>query len=145
MKKLLLTLMLAVVSSSAMAEWVEIGEANEKTNTEAFTFYADPDTILKTGNIVKIWGLLDYRTDKDNGATSAREKGEHDCKEKKSRIPFVVFYSEHMGNGETFLIHSEPQANWQQPTVGSVAEALLEFACRFRPKIPEAFPEETFS
>jgi len=54
MKKLLLFIMLAVVSSSAMAEWVEIGEFNEKTNTEAFIFYADPDTIQKTGNIVKM-------------------------------------------------------------------------------------------
>jgi hypothetical protein len=58
-----------------------------------------------------------------------------------SRVPalcqkrtLVDFYSGHMGNGETYLTHSEPQANWQQPTVGSVAEALLEFACRFRPK-----------
>ena len=140
MNKLLLILMLAVMTDSAMAEWVFIGEDKEET----FTIYADPDTILKTGNIVKMWSLLDYRTAKE-GASSVREKGEHDCKEKKSRIPFVVFYSGHMGNGETFLIHSEPQANWQQPTVGSVAEALLEFACRFRPKIPETFPEETFS
>ena len=141
MKKLLLILILVVVSSSAMAEWVEIGEDEEKT----FTLYADPDTIQKTGNIVKIWSLHDYRIDIDNGVASAKGKVEHDCKEKKSRIHFVVFYSGHLGNGETVLIHSEPGASWQQPTVGSVAEILLEFACSFRPKMPETFPEETFS
>jgi hypothetical protein len=50
-----------------------------------------------------------------------------------------------MGNGETVLIHSEPQASWQQHRVGSIAEAVLEFACGFHPKIPETFPDETFS
>ena len=140
--RVILMLLLIVVSSSAMAEWVEIGEDKEET----YTVYADPDTILKTGNIVKMWSLLDYRMDKDNGVTSVRGKGEHDCKEKKSRIPFVVSYSEHMGGGETVETHIEPEPSWQQPPAGSVAEAVLEFACAFHPtEMPETFPEETFS
>ena len=54
MKKLLLILLLAVVTSSAMAEWVEFTEDDEET----LTVYADPDTIQKTGNIVKMWSLI---------------------------------------------------------------------------------------
>ena len=48
MKKLLLTLMLAVVSTSAMAEWVEVG------TTDSHLVYADPASIRKVGDIVKI-------------------------------------------------------------------------------------------
>jgi len=46
--------MLVVVSSSAITEWVEVAEVKE----EAFTIDADPDTIQKTGNIVKMWSLI---------------------------------------------------------------------------------------
>ena len=41
MKKMLLTLMLAVMSSSAMAEWVEFIKDDE----EILTVYVDPTTI----------------------------------------------------------------------------------------------------
>jgi len=44
MKKLLLTLMLAIVSSSAMAEWVEVASRDEIT-----TIYVDSSTIQKSG------------------------------------------------------------------------------------------------
>ena len=51
MKKLLLTLMLAVVSSSAMAKWVKVSE------DKLVTAYADPTTIRKNGDKVKMWAL----------------------------------------------------------------------------------------
>jgi hypothetical protein len=46
-----------VVSTSAIAEWVAIGETEEKD----LTVYADPTTIRKTGNIVKMWSLDDHK------------------------------------------------------------------------------------
>ncbi len=132
--------MLSIVSSSAMAEWVEVGESGEET--EAITAYADPDTIRKTGNRVKMWALVDYKTDEEEfGILSARQKEEYDCKEKKQRILFIAFYSGHMGKDETVEILSEPESSWQQPLAGGLAEALLEFACGgFYPKLPRTFP-----
>ncbi len=140
MKKLLFVLMLAVVSSSAMAEWVEVaGSAKGTEKTEVITVYADPDTILKTGNMVKIWSLTDYKiTEEESCVTSARQKDEYDCKEKKHRILFIAFYSGHMGKGETVFIDNE-RGDWHQPLAGSVDEAILDFACRFRPKLPRTF------
>ena len=124
MKKLLLTLVLAVVSSSAMAEWVKVSE------DKLVTVYADPTTIRKLGNKVKMWVLVDYKKDEEEfGILSARLKEEYDCKEKKQRILFMAFYSGHMGKDETVEILSEPEGSWQQPLVGDLAEALLEFAC----------------
>jgi len=148
MKKLLLTLMLAVVSSGAMAaEWVEIGETDKET-TEAYasTFYADPDTIRKTGNRVKMWVLVDYKKDEEEfGILSARLKEEYDCKEKKQRILFTAFYSGHMADGGTVLVYSEPEARWQQHLTGSVANIVLEYACSFRPQLPQTIPDIIFS
>jgi len=124
MKKLLLTLILAVMSSSAMAEWYRVGA------TEEGVAYADSDTIRKTGNRVKMWVLVDYKKDEEEfGILSTRLKEEYDCKEKKQRILFMAFYSGHMGKDETVEILSEPEGSWQQPLVGGLAEALLEFAC----------------
>jgi hypothetical protein len=48
MRKLILILLLAVLSSSAMAEWIKVG-ANDNS-----TIYADPATIRKEGNMVKM-------------------------------------------------------------------------------------------
>jgi len=39
-----------------MAEWVEVSEG------DSVTVYADPSTIRKKGNTVKMWSLFDYHT-----------------------------------------------------------------------------------
>ena len=54
MKKILLTLLLFVVSNSAMAEWVYI---NKSIDT---FYYINPETIQKSGNTVKMWILGDF-------------------------------------------------------------------------------------
>ena len=55
MKKLLLTLILAVMSSSAMAEWIAIHQDEE------ISTYANPATMRKSGNKVKMWVLFDQK------------------------------------------------------------------------------------
>jgi hypothetical protein len=52
MRKAILMMLLAIVSSSAAAAWVPFGGGEIATPT----IYADPSTILKSGNEVKIWG-----------------------------------------------------------------------------------------
>ena len=73
MKKLLLTLLLAAVSSSAMAEWVYVAKNKEGT----YAVYADPTTIRKAGNTVKMWGLDDHKTTwvPDDHKTAIEELG----------------------------------------------------------------------
>ena len=137
MHKAVLMMLLAIVSSSVIAEWVEIGETDKET-TEAYAsnFYADPDTIRKTGNRVKMWSLVDYKiTMEELGVTSSKSQDEYDCKEKKQRVLFISFYSGHMGKGETVVIHNE-RGDWKPTSPGSANEAILKFACRFRPELP---------
>jgi len=138
MKKLLLILLLAVVSSNAMAERVEFAGTDEGT-----IFYGDPATIRKSGNNVKMWILKDFGTLQLDSFISAKEKGEYDCKEKQWRVLFSALYSENMGRGETVSILNVSM-DWEPVPPDSVVEAMLEFACRFRPT-PLTFPDETFS
>ena len=56
MHKVILMMLLAVVSSSAMAKWVKVSE------DKLVAAYADPTTIRKSGNKVKMWVLWDYFT-----------------------------------------------------------------------------------
>lgn len=80
MRKTLLLILLAVVSSSVSAEWVEVGGSD----TENFTSYADPATIRKSDNMVMMWSLLDYDTAHvHEGKTylSIKAQFEYDCKD----------------------------------------------------------------
>ncbi len=52
MHKAILMILLAVVSSSVMAEWILYGYGNKKE--VEITVYADPATIRKSGNTVKM-------------------------------------------------------------------------------------------
>ena len=145
MHKAILIILLVSVSSSAMAEWVEVAMSDtEAKEAASMTAYADPDTIRKTGDRVKLWILADYKiTNEEYGITSARQKDEYDCKEGKQRRLFIVFYSGHMNKGETVLIHND-RGNWEKIPRGSVVEAMLKFACGLQPKSPFIFPHDTF-
>ena len=70
MHKAILMLLLAVMSSSAMAEWVNLGEAVRK-HPESSMLYA-----------------------------SIKEQSEYNCKEEQSSILYQVLFSENMGKGK---------------------------------------------
>jgi len=80
MHKAILIMLLAVVSSSVMAEWVEVG------SNERFIAYAESATIQKTDNIVRMWVLIDYKTAQTNASKPYMSKlgiRKYDCKEKQ--------------------------------------------------------------
>ncbi len=140
MKRILLTLLLAIVGSNAMAEWVEIA----KDEKETFTAYADPSTIRKTDNRVKIWVLTDHKLAQEpDDMKSSISLDEYDCKKKERRLLFLSAYSGHMTEGETIYTYNE-RSDWLPVPSGSVSEGLLEYACRSRPKLPRRFMGVTF-
>ena len=129
MKKLLLILMLAVVSSSAMAEWVE-ADTNRRVG---LTTYADPTTIRKSGNKVEMWVLYDYKT----ARTSARKpfmsiKGQwrYDCKEEQQQPIYEILLGENMGKGEVSgkSIYKE-SVKWLPVSPESIGMVYWKLAC----------------
>src|SRR5664279_5447627 len=101
MHKVILTILLSVVSSSATAAWVVVGKIGTSTD------YADPTTIRKADDKAKMWVLHDYKTKVlvENGTPflSTKEQTEYDCKEKRLRMLSMSFYSRNKVRGK--MVH----------------------------------------
>ena len=128
MHKAVLTVLLAMASSSAMAEWVEIG--GDKT----ITLYADPATIHRQGNKVKMWGMGDFTIAEkfgDKSYLSVKQQQEYDCKGKRLRILLATCHSENMGRGASVCNDSKPH-HWEPVLPVSFDESMWAIACKKR-------------
>ena len=126
MYKAILTMLLAVVSSSAAAEWVEIG------NNEAATVYADPATLRRGGNMVKLWELYVAKTTQsivNKPYLSVKLLREYDCKGKQARTLSASFHPQGMGRGEIVYGSSGP-TRWEPVKELEIASAIQwKWAC----------------
>ena len=126
MCKAILMLFLAIVNSSAAAQWVEVGRS------ETATIYADPATIPKADNMAKMWILSDFQAAQARpyGAPyiSQKTQREFDCKEERTRIVYFLRYSENMGAGEVVHSQSDPGA-WEPVLPDSTNGVLWKLAC----------------
>ncbi|TDI77997.1 MAG: hypothetical protein E2O81_03680 [Betaproteobacteria bacterium] len=127
MKKLLLALLLAIVSSSAVAEWVYIVE----NKTTGASYYINSDIIRKSSNKVKVWELVDLNkavNSIDKKYISAKLHTEYDCKEEQTRILYSVLYTGNMGKGEIIRSYYTSE-KWSPIVPDSVGTPLLKYAC----------------
>ena len=110
---------------------------------DAYAVYADPVTIYRSGSIVIMWGLYDYKIATEEGTRSERRKVTYDCRQRKVRMLFVSFHSGRMSSGRILakLDNKELNSNWEKVSSGSIIEASLKFACNSRPESPESFSE----
>lgn len=117
---------LAVVSSSAVAGWIEVG-GNETT-----TIYADPATIRMAGNMVKMWHLIDYTEARGIAGLkpylSAKAQDEYDCKQERTRTLSISLHSGNMGEDEVLGTSTDP-GKWRPVSPDTLVETLWEFAC----------------
>jgi hypothetical protein len=141
MKKLLITLLLTVVSSSAMAEW----DFALKSADGATSYYIQNDAILKYEDKAKMWVLVDHkkgikiklgkkRAIKINirkKVFSYKAKFEYKCDEKHYRLLFKTTYSKNMGKGNVIDTFDEPD-EWNPVIPESASEVLLYKACAGR-------------
>ena len=123
---LLITLLLLLCSGPAYAEWVKVVSAVDA----GFIAYADPDTIRRKGDLVKMWNLFDSKTADSyigNSFLSIRGQSEFDCAEELTRPLAETGLSGNMGRGKP--VYSKPtESKWTPVAPGSVARALWEFA-----------------
>ena len=95
----LITLLLLTVGP-AHGEWVVVDTIVISNST----VYADLSTIPREGNLVKMWALFDYKTERrlHGGplALSLINQYEYDCAEKRQRLLRNMWFSGHMGSGE---------------------------------------------
>ena len=126
MRKAILAVLLALVSSNAMAEWVEVA------GNEATAAYADPATIRREVDMVTMWHLLDYAkvrgTDGIKPYRSIKIQDEYDCAQARTRTLSISVHSGNMGEGAVLGTSSET-GKWRPVPPDTLAETLREFAC----------------
>ncbi len=144
MRNLIFMLLLSLVSSRAMGEWMMVSTTHSQESPELQIAYADPGAIHKNGNLVNMVVLVDHQsglskeTESKLDAIFPQYKGkitkswkvqdEFDCKDKKLRMLSYIGYSEHMGNGE-IIPNTMATGEWKPVIPGSTGEALWKYAC----------------
>jgi len=122
----LIALML-LSSSPAYAEWVAVG-GNDQIG---MTTYADPGTIRRKGNLVKMWQLNDFKTVQTVEGTSflsTKKQREFNCAEERTRILAATQFSGNMGTGEVVWRNANEQ-KWEPVVPESIGQTLWEFTC----------------
>lgn len=126
-KRVFVGLLLAVMSTGAIAEWVRA------LDTDHSDHYVDLSTIRKNGKMVKMWDMTDHREPTSNGRapfSSEVAQVEYDCGEERSRLLALTRYSGHMGRGKVVFSASPPDpASWSPARPGSVGHGMLKIAC----------------
>ena len=118
---------LVLSSVPAYAEWVEVG-GNEEAGV---TVYADPGTIRREGNLVKMWELFDHKMTQTIGVglfMSRKDQREYDCTKERYRLLTFTQFSGNMGSG-TVGYSSSGEGQWIPVQPGSLDQSLLKVAC----------------
>ena len=119
-------LLLAIVSSSATAEWVPVG------SNETDTLYIDPSTIRSADNKAKMWALNDYtstqRLDDREPFMSEKTEYEYDCNGEQTRLLYFTSHSANMAEGEVVDFNVVP-GEWTRVLPGSGLAILWKIAC----------------
>jgi hypothetical protein len=129
MKILLLTFILALISTNTMAEWTEVGESDVKGG---YTAYANLASIRKASDRVKMWILFDYKVEqKASGVifSSKEIRREYDCIGKHVRVLAFKLFSWNMARGELVRSYNQPQ-KWEEVQPDSMDETEMKVACR---------------
>jgi hypothetical protein len=95
------------------------------------TVYADPVTIHREGDQVKMLVLFDFKTKQtkaDVSYLSAQAQMEYDCAEQRFEGHAVTYFSANMGNG-TLLDRSSGKGKWIRVSPDSLDQALWKLAC----------------
>jgi hypothetical protein len=126
MIRLASALALAALSCTAAAEWVMVNDNDE------YVAYADPATLSREGNLVRMSDLIDLKSPRPspygNPHASSTAHSEFDCE--NSRLRTIAFYlhSGQMGDGE--LVETAAVSDrWLAVAPGTLLDALWQFAC----------------
>ncbi len=128
MKKVLIFLILAFISTTTMAEWTKV---REHVGNNGYTIYADLDTLRKVSNKAKMWVLLDYQNEQKASGTfffSKKIRRQYDCVDSYMRVLAFKLYSRNMGRGELIRSYPQPQ-KWQRVKPDSIDQTEWEVVC----------------
>jgi hypothetical protein len=129
MKRLLIGLVLSLAATVTLAQpqWVLV-----TSDTDGHSYYTEPTTKRRTGNIVRMWELVDFQKPKafaDKTYSSERVYWQYDCSEGTRQYLQSHGYSGQMGSGVELGSRTRPGEKFFVAP-GTASEALLNFACK---------------
>lgn len=125
MRTILLALILVTYALEALAQWTPVGTSSIADS------YADRSTIRRSGNLVKMWDMTDYKRQQTIGRIkylSTKTFQEYDCKQVRVRPLRGIFYSGQMGRGEV-LYQIDLKEPWMDVAPETLAMAVGRVAC----------------
>jgi len=128
MKGFVLITLLVLSNGPAYAEWTRFA-IDGKGNT----IYIDPESILRNGNLVKLWVLMDAKTPNEtiDGVSflSSRTLHQYDCRNERFRFLLFILFSGNMGSGH--VVHSYNYVlDWESVPPKGAARRLLNSVCK---------------
>jgi len=119
------TVLLALASGNAAAEWVSLGDQG---NAELFL---DRTTIVRNGDMAKMWSVNALKTPGSaNGVAyvSLKRQDEFDCAGSRMRGVQISAHAQPMGEGPV-VVSEKGVAAWTPVTPQAVSEVLWKIAC----------------
>ena len=132
MKKLF-PLLLVLVSSPVLADWVKIsGYAN--TASPASEKFVDMRAIRQRGpmnTMRRVWEISNLAKGAPYKVLSIKSNVEYDCKNRRVRVLEESNLSEHRAQGENLTLagHDLKPGNWSDINRGSVSETIFYRVC----------------
>ena len=128
MKKLLLTLLLATISTSAFAEWTLVAES-----IDGDKFYIDPATIKRDEKYVTVTQMANYailQTASNKNWKSDISEIRFNCNNTNSLVMTVKLYAENNSNGELVASYKGGNENDSQLIASDTNAALIfDYVC----------------
>lgn len=124
MHKKTITIIAAIMSFSAQAEWSLIGSGRDGVKT-----YVDFSTIKKTRSGYRAWSIKDYsKSPFKDGVRSVKSLEEYDCSEERYRYLKDIGYLGNMGHGNVKGTYDEV-GDWIYIAPESIGEDKLKQIC----------------
>lgn len=93
------------------------------------TFYIEPKTIKKNGDIRKVWVLHDRTLKDPDGNQSTKIYKEYHCAEEKVRLLQLDAYEGNMGSGR-FINSEVGSEKWTYISPNSLESVAINFVCK---------------
>ena len=121
-------ILLAASGNPAIANWVKVGYDTRRV------VYAEPATIRRTGNLVRMWHIVDYKMSahiplpRGKAIKSVKLHVEYNCRQGEVRALYVAHYSEHMGRGAPAWFKANPGI-WEPFPARAISQNVWKVPC----------------
>ena len=114
--------LLITLTFPASAAWTYVDRSDGSEH------YMERGTLLRDGQIARVWEVDDLATPNQLGVRSLRSSTEYDCEKRQFRVVYLSGHSGRMLEG-TVVFASKVDDQWTPVLRDSLGELSMELAC----------------